>query len=198
MPLTKGTRLARMKSSSRWGRRDGGGVSRARRTLHRDIAVKVIHPELVTADSLVVSGGRRVLAALSHPNVANVYELDEVDGTAFLVMELYLAIPSPIASRAGRSRFPTCSGSPARWPPRSRRFTTRHRPPRSEPSNIKVTRDGLVKVLDFGLAKPISERRDATACGHGNRRRHARGGRRRHGRVHQSRASAWLGDRSPH
>src|SRR4029453_16873215 len=57
--------------------------------LNREVALKVIRQPLTDAEHL----GRfrreaQVLAALNHPHVAGIYELDEVDGTLFLVMEL--------------------------------------------------------------------------------------------------------------
>src|SRR5688572_13614900 len=160
MPLTKGTRLGPYEILEPLGQGGMGEVYRARdERLQRDIAVKVIHPELVTADSL----GRfrreaRVLAALAHPNVANVYELDEVDGTAFLVMEIVpgdtLAdrlVSGPLAI----SDVFRIAGQVAAALEAVHDKGIVHRD--LKPSNIKVTRDGLVKVLDFGLAKPVVE-----------------------------------------
>jgi eukaryotic-like serine/threonine-protein kinase len=160
MRLTKGTRLGPYEILEPLGQGGMGEVYRARdERLHRDIAVKVIHPELVTADSL----GRfrreaRVLAALSHANVANVYELDEVDGTAFLVMEI---VPGDtLSDRLASGPLPIpdvfrIAGQVAAALEAVHDKGIVHRD--LKPSNIKVTRDGLVKVLDFGLAKPIVE-----------------------------------------
>ena len=160
MRLTKGTRLGPYEILEPLGQGGMGEVYRARdERLHRDIAVKVIHPELVTADSL----GRfrreaRVLAALSHPNVANVYELDEVDGTAFLVMEIVSG--DTLADRLAGGPLPIpdvfrIAGQVAAALEAVHDKGIVHRD--LKPSNIKVTRDGLVKVLDFGLAKPVVE-----------------------------------------
>jgi serine/threonine protein kinase/Tol biopolymer transport system component len=160
MRLTKGTRLGPYEILEPLGQGGMGEVYRARdERLRRDIAVKVIHPELVTADSL----GRfrreaRVLAALSHPNVANVYELDEVDGTAFLVMEI---VPGDtLATRLEGGPLPIpdvfrIAGQVAAALEAVHDKGIVHRD--LKPSNIKVTRDGLVKVLDFGIAKPVVE-----------------------------------------
>jgi serine/threonine protein kinase len=160
MRLTKGTRLGPYEILEPLGQGGMGEVYRARdERLRRDIAVKVIHPELVTDDSL----GRfrreaRVLAALSHPNVANVYELDEVDGTAFLVMEI---VPGEtLADRLAGGPLPIpdvfrIAGQVAAALEAVHDKGIVHRD--LKPSNIKVTRDGLVKVLDFGIAKPVVE-----------------------------------------
>jgi serine/threonine protein kinase len=90
MPLTSGTRLGQYEIRSPVGEGGMGEVYLALDTkLDRTVALKVLTPEVARDNRRM---GRFVLeakaaSALSHPNVAHIYEIDEADGTSFIAME---------------------------------------------------------------------------------------------------------------
>jgi serine/threonine protein kinase len=133
-----------------------GEVYRARDgRLQRDVALKIIHPDLTGTDPLVrFRREARVLASLCHPNVANVFEFDELPEAAFIVMEL---VPGQtLAGRLAKGPMPIAevlrvAGQVAAALEALHDKGIIHRD--LKPANIKITSDGVVKVLDFGLAK---------------------------------------------
>ncbi|HXW05390.1 MAG TPA: protein kinase [Vicinamibacterales bacterium] len=105
MSLTPGTRLGRYEVLSAIGRGGMGEVFRARDTrLNRDVAIKVL-PDLFARDADRLARFEReaqVLAALNHPNIAQVHGLEESDGVRALVMELVEGVTlADLISRAG-------------------------------------------------------------------------------------------------
>ncbi len=159
MIVGPGARLGSYEVLSPLGAGGMGEVYQARDTkLGREVALKILRP-LLREDATHLARFRReaqVLAAISHPHIATVHELNEAEGVAFLVMELVpgetlrsrLALgPLPIADA-----LRTCSQVAAALEAAHEKEIV-HRD--LKPENTKITPDGVVKVLDFGLAKPL-------------------------------------------
>jgi len=136
-----------------------GKVWRARdNKLGREVALKVL-PESFSSDRDRIARFRReaqVLAALNHPNIAAIYGLEDTAGAPALVLELVEGVtldaiitegpmPWKQAFLIGRQIADALEAAHERG--------IVHRD--LKPSNIKVRSDGVVKVLDFGLAKPL-------------------------------------------
>jgi serine/threonine protein kinase len=142
------------------GRGGMGEVYRARDTkLKRDVAIKTL-PDEFSHDADRLSRFQReaeVLASLNHPNIAAIYDLQEAEGARFLVLELVEG--ETLAERIARGPIPIdealqiaksiCEALEA-----AHEQGIVHRD--LKPANIKITPDGKVKVLDFGLARVMS------------------------------------------
>ena len=106
MAIRAGTRLGQYEVTALIGAGGMGQVHRARDTkLKREVAIKVL-PEEFAHDSERLSRLRReaqALAALSHPNIAAIYDLQEVDGSNFLVLELIEG--EPLSQKLKRRPF---------------------------------------------------------------------------------------------
>src|SRR5436189_3736126 len=91
MAITIGTHLGSHEITSLLGKGGMGAVYRARDTkLKREVAIKIL-PEEFSRDADRVSRFQReaeVLASLNHPNIAAIYDLQETDGSRYLVLEL--------------------------------------------------------------------------------------------------------------
>jgi serine/threonine-protein kinase len=165
VPITTGSRLGTYEILETLGSGGMGVVYRARDSrLQRDVALKLVHPHLIDDDRLErFRREARVLAALGHPNVASVYELGEADGTAFIVMEL---VPGEtLADRLVTGPLPApevirIAGQVAAALETVHDKGLIHRD--LKPANIKLTPDGVVKVLDFGLAKSTGDGTNST------------------------------------
>jgi serine/threonine-protein kinase len=134
-----------------------GEVYRARDTkLGRDVAIKVL-PESVAADPQRLSRFRReaqVLASLNHPNIASIYGFEDFNGTHALVMELVAG--STLTSRISDGPMPVVEAlliakQIAEALDAAHEQGIVHRD--LKPANVLVTPDGVVKVVDFGLAR---------------------------------------------
>ncbi len=138
-----------------------GVVYRARDTkLGRDVALKVL-PEQFARDPQRM--GRfereaRVLASLNHPHIASIYGLEESNGVRALVMEL---VEGPtLADRIDQGAIPldealTLVRQIADALEYAHEHGVIHRD--LKPANVKVNEEGTVKVLDFGLAKAMTD-----------------------------------------
>ena len=133
--------------------------------LGRDVAIKVL-PPVFTADPdrLARFGGEaRALAALNHPHIGAIYGLEDVEGVPALVLEFVEG--ETLADRLHRGPIQVLDALPigrqiADALDGAHRKGIIHRD--LKPANIKITPDGVVKVLDFGLAKAAVSEPDRT------------------------------------
>ena len=163
MTLTVGTRLGPYMISAAIGRGGMGEVFRAHDArLNRDVAIKVL-PEAFASDPDRLARFEReaqVLASLNHPNIAHVHGLEEGQGVRGLVMELVEGRTlAEVINAAGARGLTVADALPiARQIAEALDVAHEkgivHRD--LKPANIVVTPDGVVKVLDFGLAKAMA------------------------------------------
>ena len=154
-----GKTIAHYEISGKLGEGGMGVVYRARDTkLGRDVALKVL-PEQFARDPQRM--GRfereaRVLASLNQPHIASIYGLEQQDGVHALVMEL---VEGPtLADRIDEGPMLPDEALPmARQIAEALEYAHEHGVIHRDlkPANIKITPDGKVKVLDFGLAKAL-------------------------------------------
>ena len=157
MAILTGTRLGPYEVLSAIGKGGMGEVYSARDTrLNRNVALKVL-PEVFARDAQRMARFEReakLLASLNHPNIAAIYGLEHAEGHRFLVLEL---VPGDdMAARIARGALSLDEALPvARDIAEALEFAHEqgivHRD--LKPANVKITPDGTVKVLDFGLAK---------------------------------------------
>jgi serine/threonine protein kinase len=157
MPLTPGTRIGVFEITSPLGVGGMGEVYRARDTrLNRDVAIKVL-PDAFAADVDRLARFEReaqTLGALNHPNIAQIYGVEELDTGRALVMELVEG--ETLAERIARGPIPAdeavqIARQMAEALETAHEAGIIHRD--LKPANIRLRPDGGVKVLDFGLAK---------------------------------------------
>jgi eukaryotic-like serine/threonine-protein kinase len=159
MPLPDGARLGSYEILSALGAGGMGEVYRAHDTrLDRDVAIKLL-PEAFAAEVERLARFQReakVLASLNHPHIAAIYGLEDAEGVKALVMELVEG--EDLAQRLARGAIPLDEALPiarqiAEALEAAHEQGIIHRD--LKPANIRVRPDGTVKVLDFGLAKPL-------------------------------------------
>jgi len=125
--------------------------------LRRKVALKVIHPDLAVPDAAArLVREARVAAGLAHPNIVAIFDLGEIDDTVFLVMELVSG--APLRAYIGDQTVPIARkirwlADIARGLAAAHKAGLVHRD--VKPANVMVSDDDVVKVLDFGLAKPL-------------------------------------------
>jgi serine/threonine protein kinase len=158
MALAGGARLGSYEVVAQIGAGGMGEVYQAHDTkLGRDVAIKVL-PEAFAHDPERLSRFQReakMLAALNHPNIATIFGLEHSDGVQYLVMELVSG--ETLAQRIKREgavpveESLTIAKQIAEALEAAHEKAIIHRD--LKPANVKLTPEGKVKVLDFGLAK---------------------------------------------
>ena len=133
-----------------------GHVYRARDVrLGRDVAIKIISPLLVTDDDVRRRMEReaRLLASVSDPNIAAIYDVQPFDGGLALVLELVdgPSLADVMGSRRTLDASLILAKEIAQGLEAAHARGIVHRD--VKPANIKLTSDGHVKIIDFGLAK---------------------------------------------
>jgi Tol biopolymer transport system component len=177
MPLSAGIRLGPYEVLSPIGAGGMGEVYRARDTrLGREVAIKVL-PAARIADA-----GRRsrfaqearAASALNHPNIVAIYDINQANGVDFLVMELVRGKTlDQLIGRNGLRLTDTLRYALQIIEALSKAHGAGivHRD--LKPTNVMVTEDGVVKLLDFGLAK-LDEPATSIAEDEGTRTIHLR------------------------
>jgi serine/threonine protein kinase/Tol biopolymer transport system component len=135
-----------------------GEVYRARDTkLERDVAIKVLPEDFALDQERLARFDReaKVLASMNHANIAAIYGLEESDGVRFIAMECVegetLADKLAAAGRIEAGEALEIARQITEALEAAHESGVIHRD--LKPANVKVTPDGKVKVLDFGLAK---------------------------------------------
>ena len=125
--------------------------------LGRTVALKFLHPRFASDDTAAerFRAEARTVAALEHPNVCTVHEIGETDdGHLYLAMPRYAG--ETLQQRIARGPLPiaeavTIAAQIARGLAKAHDRGIVHRD--VKPSNVFITDDGVVKILDFGIAK---------------------------------------------
>ena len=157
MPLTPATRLGSYQIIAPLGAGGMGEVYRAHDTrLARDIALKVLPDGVASSPERLARFEReaRTVAGLNHPNIVTLHSIEEVDGTRFITMELVDG--RDLGALIGAGSVPLGQVLDLAIPLADALVAAHekgvvHRD--LKPANVMMTRDGRVKVLDFGLAK---------------------------------------------
>jgi eukaryotic-like serine/threonine-protein kinase len=160
MALTSGTKLGPYEIVAPLGAGGMGEVYRARDTkLGREVALKLL-PPLFTADADRLARFERearLLASLNHPHIGAIYGFEDAGTAPALVLELVEG--DTLDNRVRRGPLPLSEALAVAQQiadalDAAHRAGIIHRD--LKPSNIKITPDGVVKVLDFGLAKALA------------------------------------------
>jgi serine/threonine protein kinase/cytochrome c-type biogenesis protein CcmH/NrfG len=157
MGLASGTRLGFYEVLAPLGAGAMGEVYRAHDSrLGRDVAIKLLPEALASSPERLARFEReaKTVAALNHPNIVTLHTIEEAEGIRFIVMELVeghdlSSLVTPGGLPVDQVLEVAISLADALVVAHERRVVHRD----LKPANVMVTRDGRVKVLDFGLAK---------------------------------------------
>jgi len=165
-----GTTIAHYRVEEKIGEGRMGEVYRAHDTkLKRDVALKIL-PQVFAQDAQRMARFEReaqVLASLNHANIAQIHGLEETDGTKALVLELVEG--ETLQEQIGRGPIPVDEALKialqiAEGLEAAHEKGIIHRD--LKPANIKITPEGEVKILDFGLAKALEEETSVSDTSH--------------------------------
>jgi eukaryotic-like serine/threonine-protein kinase len=157
--IAAGSTLLHYRIVEKIGEGGMGAVWRATdATLDRDVAIKVLPVDFASDTDRLARFEReaKVLASLNHPHIGAIYGFHEVGGVRFLAMEL---VPGDdLAKHLEKGSVPSSEAVDiARQIAEALEYAHErgivHRD--LKPANVKITPDGAVKVLDFGLAKAV-------------------------------------------
>ena len=156
----KGTRIGNYELGEKLGAGGMGEVYRATDTrLQRAVAIKLLPESFVSDPERVARFDReaKTLASLNHPNIAAIYGLEEGAGRTAIIMELVEG--EDLSDRVARGAIPVTDALDiarqlAEGLEEAHSRGVVHRD--LKPANIKLTPDGQVKILDFGLARAFS------------------------------------------
>ena len=168
MAITPGTRIGVYEILGSLGAGGMGEVYRARDTkLERDVALKVLPPAFTEDVDRVARFTReaRLLASLNHPHIGTIYGFEDGGHIPALVLELVDG--ETLDDRLTRGPLPLSEALAVAEQIADALDAAHgagivHRD--LKPSNIKITPDGVVKVLDFGLAKARRARGPRRIC----------------------------------
>ena len=165
MTLAAGSRLGAYEILSPLGAGGMGEVYRARDSrLSREVAIKVLPIASATDPDRRARFEQeaRSASALNHPNILTIYDIGEADGTIYIAMELVegrtlrelVASGEPLPTK----RLLDIAVQTAEGLAKAHSAGIVHRD--LKPENLMISKDGFVKILDFGLAKltePVSQ-----------------------------------------
>src|SRR5881398_4138699 len=163
MTLAAGTKLGRYEIRSQIGEGGMGEVYLAQDTkLDRKIALKILPAELAANEDRMrrFVQEAKAAAALNHPNIAHIYEIGEHDGVNFIAMEFIDGQTLREMIHGGQTDLTKLLRHlqhVADGLAKAHAAGIVHRD--LKPDNVMITRDGHAKILDFGLAKLVEQRR---------------------------------------
>jgi eukaryotic-like serine/threonine-protein kinase len=157
MRFSEGKRIGNYEIFALLGAGGMGEVYRARDTkLGRDVAIKVLPSEFSSERTRLSRFEKeaRSASALNHPNIITIHEIGQIDSTSFIVMELVEGKTLRQILSAGPLTVPKAleiAAQIAEGLSKAHSAGIIHRD--LKPENVMITKDGFVKILDFGLAK---------------------------------------------